>query len=101
MLAGGDCSPAAPALTDAKSGLTPLLSGINDVNLLERVGGIVAKAKAAEPHADRATLVNDVTAAYCPILKQDASVPADRKPQRLATFTQIVYSRLVQPRERW
>jgi mono/diheme cytochrome c family protein len=101
MLAGADCLPAPAALTDAKSGIGALLSGMTEVNMLNRVGEIVAKAKAAQPQAGKAELVNDLTAAYCPILKQDASVAQDHKPEQLATFSQLVYTRIAQPHERW
>ena len=69
--------------------------------MLNRIGDIVVKAKAALPKAARADLVNDLTAAYCPVLKQDKAVAPERRPQQLAEFSQLVYSRLAQPRERW
>jgi mono/diheme cytochrome c family protein len=101
MLAGGDCTPVQGALADSKGSITPLLAGLTDVNMLNRIGAIVAKAKATDPHPDRAELVNTLTAAYCPVLKQDAAVAPERKPEQLATFSQLVYSRIAQPHERW
>jgi mono/diheme cytochrome c family protein len=101
MLAGGDCTSVPTALADPKSGIAPLLGSISEVDMLNRVGQIVTKAKAADPHAGNADLVNGLTAAYCPILKQDAAVAPERKPEQLATFSQLVYSRVVQPHERW
>ena len=101
MLAGGDCLPAPPALADPKSGITPLLTDMTEVNMLNRVGEIVAKAKAVDSRTGRAELVNDLSATYCPILKQDATVAQERRPEQLATFSQLVYSRIAQPRERW
>jgi mono/diheme cytochrome c family protein len=101
MLAGGDCVALSTALADPKNGLDPLLQGITDTNMLSRVGGIVAKAKALAPKAGQAELVNDLQAAYCPILKQDTSLPADRKREQLSNFGQLVYARIAQPHERW
>ncbi len=101
MLAGGDCTSAPGALADSKSGVAPLLAGLTQVNMVNRVGPIVAKAKAADPRLERAEFVNGLTAAYCPVLKQDAAITPERKPEQLATFSQLVYSRLVQPHERW
>jgi mono/diheme cytochrome c family protein len=101
MLAGGACTPVPNAFADPKSGIVPLLEGLTAVNMLNRLGAIVAKAKAADLHAQNAELVNGLTAAYCPILKQDAAVSPERKPEQLATFSQMVYSRILQPHERW
>jgi mono/diheme cytochrome c family protein len=68
MLAGGDCTPVQGALADSKSAIGPILSGLNSVNMLNRIGPIVVRAKAADAHAESAELVNGLTAAYCPIL---------------------------------
>ena len=101
MLAGGDCAPEAAALSDPNSGIVAALRAITPDTMLNRIGDIVVKAKAALPKAARADLVNDLTAAYCPVLKQDKAVAPERRPQQLAEFSQLVYSRLAQPRERW
>jgi hypothetical protein len=101
MMAGGACAAPDPAFSSPSSGLTPLLAGITESNALDRVAPIIAKAKAASPAADRAALVNGLTGAYCPIVTADSHIPAERKTEQLAIFSQLVYSRLAQPRERW
>ena len=101
MLAGDDCAVPDARFADPKSGLTPLLTAITANEMLKQIGPVVAKAKAAAPGAGRADIVNNLTAAYCPIVKQDPKIPAERKADQLASFSQLVYSRLHSPNERW
>ena len=94
MMAGGTCGPVDPVLQDAKSGFPATLEGVNEGNLLQRVDVIVAKAKQVMPKADRATLVNNIVSAYCPVLKADTSVTASAKEQQLGSFAGLVYGQI-------
>jgi mono/diheme cytochrome c family protein len=95
MLNGGPCGDLRPELADA--GLTKMLSGLNEANMPERMPEIVTAARHAVPNDTRADLVNQLTAAYCPLLKADATVPAALKPQHLGSFAGLVYSQLAEP----
>jgi mono/diheme cytochrome c family protein len=101
MLAGDECAMPEARISNPKSGIIQLLTAMTRTDMLNRIDPIVAKAKAAAPGAGRAELVNNLTAAYCPIVRQDPEISADRKADQLATFSQLVYSRLHSPNERW
>jgi mono/diheme cytochrome c family protein len=101
MLSGGKCADGDPAFSKPQSGMTPLFADLNQGNMQAHIDQIVANAKSINPNADRATLVNNLTAAYCPVVKKDAALTDSRKLQQLASFSQLVYGRLAQPNERW
>jgi mono/diheme cytochrome c family protein len=93
-MSGGPCAPYPAAFADQKTGLPELFAGLNEGNMFERIDSIVTKAKAAEPQAPQAKLVNDTIAAYCPVLKADNSVPANLKEQQLGSFAGLLYGRI-------
>jgi mono/diheme cytochrome c family protein len=101
MLAGGDCATPEARIADAKNGIAKLLTAMTPTDMLNKIDPIIAKAKAAAPGAGRAELVNNLTAAYCPIVKQDPKMSAANKADALVKFSQLVYGRLHSPNERW
>jgi mono/diheme cytochrome c family protein len=89
--------------TVVQPGLTSVISnpssGINDAlrsmkleTVLQTAETVVSKVKAAAPNAKQADIVNSLTIAYCPIVEQDAKIPADLKVATLDHFSERVYS---------
>jgi mono/diheme cytochrome c family protein len=93
----GDC-PAidqpgiAAAVADPKSGIGDALKGLTLANVEQTAEEIVPKLKAAAPHAQQADIVNALTYAYCPVIKQDAQVTGAQKVIQYNNFSDQVYS---------
>jgi mono/diheme cytochrome c family protein len=89
--------PLGRKLNAPSAGITDALHKVNETTLLPEVKKIVADARRVAPGAPQADVVNQLTAAYCPIVFSDKSVkPALRAP-RLDQFAILVYSELSQP----
>ncbi len=84
----------APVINDPKSGIMDALRAMTLENTLQTADQVVAKIKAAAPHAQQADIVNSLTLAYCPIVRDDAKVPANLKVPQLDNFSDRVYSEL-------
>ena len=84
----------AAAVNDPKTGIEDTLRGINLENVLQSVDKILVKLKGVAPQADRAAIVNNLTYAYCPVIKQDASVQGPQKVTQFDNFSVRVYSAL-------
>jgi hypothetical protein len=84
----------AAAVADPKTGISSALQGMNLTNVLQTVDTIIPKVKAAAPQAQQADIVNGLTEAYCPIIRQDAQVPAPQKVIQLDNFSERLYSAL-------
>jgi mono/diheme cytochrome c family protein len=82
------------ALDNQQNGIADLLRQTNDGNLLQNVGQIVDRAKAAAPGLSQADLVNGLTVAYCPIAGQSGGLAARANRHKLNNFSQLVYSKL-------
>ncbi len=98
-------SPAAgcPEITDAdlakamKAASVPArLAGMDDVNMLRVIDGILPRVRAAAPAVDDDRLVNGITDAYCRVLAGGPASPATRA-QRLGNFSVLVYGQLKHP----
>jgi mono/diheme cytochrome c family protein len=76
-----------PQIADSLRSMTP-------ATVLQTVEQVVPKVKAAAPHAARADIVNGLTLAYCPIIRQDAKLSDQQKVARLDEFSERVYSDL-------
>jgi mono/diheme cytochrome c family protein len=99
MNLGGDCPKIgqpdiAAVVNDPKSGIGEALRGLTLVNVGQTAGQIVSKVKAAAPHAQQADIVNALTAAYCPVIRQDDRVPGAQKVVQFNTFSDQVYTAL-------
>lgn len=95
----GQCPAVAPpeiaaAVNDPKTGISDALHSTTQATVLQTVEQIVPKLKAAAPHAQQADIVNGLTLAYCPILRQDANIPQQRKATEIGQFSERVYSEL-------
>jgi mono/diheme cytochrome c family protein len=93
----GDCPKIdqpdiAGVVNDPKSGISDALHGLTLVNVEQTAEQIVPKVKAAAPHAQQADIVNSLTAAYCPLIKQDAQVQGAQKVVLFNNFSDQVYS---------
>ena len=84
----------APVLSNSKNGIIDALQAMTYENMLETAHKVVAKVKAAAPDAKQADIVNSLTIAYCPIVRDDPKVPKDLKTPRLDMFSLRVYSDL-------
>jgi mono/diheme cytochrome c family protein len=85
----------AAVINDPKSGITDALRSMTSGTVLQTAQKVLATIKTAAPHAKRADIVNSLTIAYCPIVKQDAQIPASSKVPELDRFSERVYSELV------
>lgn len=83
-----------PSVAKAVSGVQDQLRGIDPSNAWQSVDTILTKLKASNPGATGDDLVNGLTAAYCPIVQADASMPQDRKAVAIGNFSGIVYSQI-------
>jgi mono/diheme cytochrome c family protein len=100
MNLGGECPKIeqpeiAAVVADPKSGISDALHGLTLINVEQTAEQIVPKVKAAAPKAQRAEIVNGLTDAYCPIIKQDANVTGAQKVIQFNNFSDQVYSVLV------
>lgn len=84
----------ASVINDPKSGITDALKAMTLENILQTTDQVVSKVKAAAPKASPADVVNSLTLAYCPIVRDDAKVPANLKVPTLDHFSERVYSSL-------
>jgi hypothetical protein len=84
----------AAVINDPKSGITDALKAMTLENILQTTDQIVTKVKAAAPNAQPADIVNGLTLAYCPIVRDDTNVPAPLKVPTLDHFSERVYSEL-------
>ena len=64
----------------------------DEFNVEQTAEQIVLKVKAAAPHAQQADIVNSLTAAYCPVIKQDSQVQGVQKVIQFNNFSDQVYS---------
>ncbi len=97
MNLGGDCPKIdqpeiAAVVNDPKSGIGDALRGLTLVNVEQTAEQIVPKVKAAAPNAQQADIVNSLTAAYCPVIKQDDRVQGAQKVIQFNNFSDQVYS---------
>jgi mono/diheme cytochrome c family protein len=84
----------AAVIADPNSGIANALTSMTPGNMLQTIGQILPKVKAADPDAKQNDIVNSLTIAYCPIVAQSPSVPANLKVPQLDQFSERVYSEL-------
>jgi len=106
MLAGtGGCEQVAPpAVAEAISshGIEHDLRDTNASNMLEQIDAILPKLVSGTPHAEslgQADLVNGLTAAYCPIVMGDQTLPPEQRVWQLQHFATLVYTELASKRK--
>jgi mono/diheme cytochrome c family protein len=93
------CPPVSPAdvaaaISDPKNGVQDKLRAMTAATVLQTAEAVVPKVKAAAPKATQADIVNGLTLAYCPIVRQDANLPEPLKISQLDEFSERVYSEL-------
>jgi hypothetical protein len=97
--ANGSC-PSIPnpqieaAVSDPKTGIAASLHDMTEATILQTVDQIVPKIKAAAAQAQQADIVNGLTLAYCPIVRQQTDVPHEQQVLRIGQFSERVYSEL-------
>ncbi len=84
----------APIINDPRSGITDALRAMTLETVLQTAEQVVAKVKSAAPEAKRMDIVNSLTLAYCPIVRDDPRVPTAQKVAQLDHFSERVYSEL-------
>jgi hypothetical protein len=100
LLAGnaeGGCPPVgSPDLANAvqRPDVSAALQKITLGTMLQQIDGILPEIKAAAGRASDDDIVNGLTAAYCPVAMQDATLPPAERPIQLGTFAQLVYGQL-------
>ena len=101
MLAGtAGCEPVAPPLAQAidSKGIEQDLRNTDAANMLEQINVILPKLTSGGSHPAgspaQADLVNGLTAAYCPVVMADGSLPAEQRLWQLQHFASLVYTQL-------
>ncbi len=92
---GGD--KVGDVVKDPASGVPEALRKITDNMLLPQIKQIVGDVKRAAPGAKKDDVVNQLTAAYCPVVFKDKSIPPDQRAPKLDEFASLVYTVLSDP----
>ena len=82
----------AAAVSDPKTGINDQLHAMTQANIQQTIEQILPKIKAAVPDARQADIVNSLTLAYCPVIRQQADIPEPQKVTQLNQFSEQVYS---------
>lgn len=82
----------APLLADPSSGLADTLKATTSATMTQSANALLAKVRSAAPKLDQATVVNDLTAAYCPVLAADDTLAPEERVWRLNQFSTTVYT---------
>jgi mono/diheme cytochrome c family protein len=95
----GECPKITPqaiaaAVSDRSTGIADSLRAMTPANVLQTVEQILPKIKASAPGLPQADIVNGLTLAYCPIIRQDTRLPEQQKITQLDGFSERVYSEL-------
>lgn len=69
-------------------------AGVTDAEMANRVGEVLRLVKAANPGAQDADIVDEMVAAYCPVVAADADLTVAEKHARINTFLKEVSSQL-------
>jgi mono/diheme cytochrome c family protein len=85
-------SPLGRAIANPSLGVQDSLRNINAGNELPQIRQVVAKLRHKVPAAKPDALVNDLTAAYCLIVMNNAAVPASRRAPALDRFASLTYT---------
>ena len=85
------------ASTPPSDGVAPLLQGIDDVNMYDRIGQILDQQADAKDPARRAGIVNGLSDAYCEVVAKDVSLSLEQRRARYNRFGQMIYSQLAGP----
>lgn len=94
-------SPAvARLLADSNQHLATQLGQVSEAQMYPQTQQLVASLKKLAPKAARADLINGLTAAYCPIVRDDAQLDANAKALKLGHFSQLVYTAASESRAR-
>jgi mono/diheme cytochrome c family protein len=82
------------AASDPKTGIESALRAMTPANVLQTTEAVTPKLQAVVPNASQADIVNGLTLAYCPILRQDSSISDPQKVTQLDGFSEQIYSYL-------
>jgi len=81
-------------VSDRNGGIQSALAQINDDNELPMIDKVIDDVRHQVPHAKSAEIVNQLTAAYCPVVFKNASLAKDEKATKLDQFAALVYTQL-------
>jgi mono/diheme cytochrome c family protein len=84
----------ARAIADPRSGIADDLHAMTDDDMFQRTARMVVALRKAAPHATQSDVVNGLTAAYCPSLRDDAQLSPAARSARLGQFSELVYTQL-------
>ena len=80
------------AVKNPASGVAEVLQQMNDSTLLPDVKKVVGDVQRAVPGAKNDDVVNQLTAAYCPIVFNDKAVAPGQRAPKLDQFASLVYT---------
>lgn len=85
------------AITDPSGSIEPALQQVNEATVLPQVKKIVADLHRQVPDAKNDEMINDLTAAYCPIVFKNKSIVASQRAPQLDQFASLVFTVLTEP----
>lgn len=87
-------SGAENALADPGTGMLSLMKGVTNADMDDKVGEIIYQAHQNNPSATDAELLNDLVAAYCPVVAADGNLSTQQKHARLHAFLEAAETKL-------
>jgi mono/diheme cytochrome c family protein len=81
-------------VSDQNGSVQGALAQINDANELPTIDKLIGDVRHQVPNAQSAEIVNQLTAAYCPVVFKNASLPKGEKATKLDQFASLVYTQL-------
>jgi mono/diheme cytochrome c family protein len=87
-------TPLGQFVSDQNGSVQTALAQINDVNELPTIDKVLGDVRHRVPQAKGAEIVNQLTAAYCPVVFKNGSLPKEEKAAKLDQFAALVYTQL-------
>ncbi|CAN5766061.1 hypothetical protein BH11PSE8_BH11PSE8_12970 [soil metagenome] len=81
----------AAAISDTRNGVAKQLAHIDRATMWQAAAHLGTMVARAVPEASPADVVNGLTAAYCAVVRDDASLDTNAKALQLGQFSQLVY----------
>ncbi len=70
------------------------LKSMTQPTMLNQITTMIGEVRKAAPDAKQSEIINALTAAYCPVVIADNSVPREQKAPRLDQFSVLVYTQI-------
>jgi len=87
-------TPLGQFVADQNGSVQSALAQINDTNELPTIDKVIGEVRHQVPQAKGDEIVNQLTAAYCPVVFKNKSLPKEEKSSKLDQFASLVYTQL-------